>query len=143
MTFDPNAYGPEVAAILALDTQPAAALALLKTTSARQLFPHARAPEAALAGLYLRCGAWNEAHEIAQDIATPEGSYWHALVHRAEPDESNAAYWFRQTGRHPIFAELANAAHKPTWDPFSVSDPEIQRLEWQLLFDYCASGTNS
>ena len=145
MSFDPTIY----------DDRPAEGLAVLKATTARELFPNARAPEAALAGLYLRYGAWNEAHEIAQDIETPEGSYWHALVHRAEPDEANAAYWYRQVGRHPIFPALAKAAREygigdgEVWDPFAFlkicsqgRGVEVQRLEWQLLFEYCVAEKN-
>jgi hypothetical protein len=128
MSFDPNAF----------EGRPADALKVLRATDARTLFPNSRAPEAALAGLYLRFGGWAEAHEIAQEIETPEGSYWHALVHRAEPDESNAAYWFRQVGRHPILEAVAKAASES-----AMSNAERERLEWQLLFDYCAAEKNS
>src|SRR5438270_10295252 len=138
MAFDLQAYGATVASILALDgggerlmplTQSPCsserARALLKTASPRELFPGSRAPEAALAGLYLYFSCWIEAHEIAQDIATPDGSYWHAIVHRQEPDDGNSAYWFRQVGAHPIFPSLASAAAAvgigsgAAWDPFA------------------------
>jgi hypothetical protein len=162
-------YGAEVAAILALDGDGArlmplamercsseAALARLRSASAARLFPGARAPEAAMSGLYVYFSCFEEAHTIAQDIATPEGSYWHAIVHRQEPDAGNAAYWFRQVGTHPIFPALARAGGQAgPWDPFAFIDlcerarqapgselesraRTIQRAEWQLLFDYCA-----
>jgi hypothetical protein len=170
-----------VARILALDQdgnrliplvsggmQPKEAHAALSKQKASDLFPGAPAPEAALAGLWVYFSCFDQGHKIAQDIETPEGSFWHAILHRQEPDPGNAAYWFRQAGAHPVFADLANAAaavvgHYPEagfgvdgrWDPFAFIDfceqarcmpgtpaeraaLEIQRAEWQLLFDYCA-----
>ena len=128
----------------------------LRGASARGLFPRSRAPEAALSGLYVYFSCFEEAHTIAQDIPTMEGSYWHGIVHRQEPDAGNAAYWFRRVGAHPIFAALAEASGRQApWDPFAFIDTceqarqqpgseleasarGIQRLEWQMLFDYCA-----
>ena len=171
MTFDPQAYGAEVAAILGLADNGQRLIPLatdrcvseparkLITEAAGRLFPQSRAPEAAVSGLYFYFGCWSEAHETAQNIATPEGSYWHALVHRQEPDAWNSGYWFRQVGTHAIFPALRAAAVEigidlgPTWKPQAFvalcekarpgSDlerqaREVQRAEWQLLFDYCA-----
>jgi len=156
MPFDPQAYGPQVAAILALIAEGAndRAAALIREGGAA-LFAGSRAPEAALAGLYLRAGRWKEAHETAQDVHTREGSYWHAIVHREEPDPGNSAYWFRQAGRHPIFPALAHAAGLAEWNPVYFIDlceqarsqpgsdldrqcRELRLAEWQLLFDWCA-----
>jgi hypothetical protein len=172
MQFDPNAYGTEVAAILALDgggerlmplvhgpSSPSEAKAALADLARRKLLP-----EAALAGLYLYFSYWEEAHEIAQNISTAEGSYWHAIVHRQEPDAGNAGYWFRQVGAHPIFPALREEAAQigvdfgPRWNPSAFIDMcerarqqpgsemerqalQAQRAEWQLLFDYCAAKT--
>ncbi|MGH9583989.1 MAG: hypothetical protein ACRD4O_13765 [Bryobacteraceae bacterium] len=74
------------------------------------LFPAARHGHAALAGLLLRAGCWAESHAVAQDIHSAEGSYWHGIVHRMEPDFSNAGYWFRQAGKHAIFSDLFQRA---------------------------------
>ncbi len=181
MPFDPNAYGREIRDILELDgggerliplvaercSSDAARQQLLKQKP-RTLFPTAAAPEAALAGLWLYFSCFEESHSIAQDIASVEGSFWHAIVHRQEPDSGNSAYWFRRAGTHCIFPPLFDAAREvverypeaefrlgPEWDPFafitfcerarqqpnSLSERaalEIQRAEWQLLFDYCA-----
>ena len=41
-------------------------------------------------------GNWTEAHNLAQEIATKEGSWVHAYLHRKEGDVSNAAYWYRK-----------------------------------------------
>jgi hypothetical protein len=176
MEFDANAYGSDVAAILALDgagerlmplvqtpCSSEKAMARLKASPARTLFPQSRAPEAALAGLYLYFSCWQQAHEVAQDVDSQEGSYWHGIVHRQEPDAGNAGYWFRQVGTHPIFPALAQRAAAigvgkgGRWDPFAFIDfceaarrepgsdrerqaLEVQRAEWQLLFAYCAGG---
>ena len=41
-------------------------------------------------------GEWNQAHEIAQSIESPDAAWVHAYLHRKEGDASNAAYWYRQ-----------------------------------------------
>lgn len=46
-----------------------------------------------------RKGDWTRAHEIAQDIETPEAAWVHAYLHRREGDTSNAGYWYRQAGK--------------------------------------------
>jgi len=155
MPFDAQAYGPEVAAILALAGDGLRPMALAEpaciSEDARQRIAAAGIPETLRAGLYLYFGCWTEAHETAQNIETREGSYWHAMVHRQEPDAGNAGYWFGQVGSHAIFAELGAAAGEP-WNPRAFIQycervrgtpeerkaGELQLLEWQLLFDYCA-----
>lgn len=144
-----------------------ASLSSLLAPGARALFPAARAPEALLAGLLLYLNCWTKAHEIAQDISSTDGSYWHAVVHRMEPDPGNSGYWFRRVGKHPIFAELQKRAEQivgqypkakyrvpAEWDPYRFiefcgaasgqpgSDAEqaareIQHAEWELLMSWC------
>lgn len=86
--------------------------ARLNIVDALALFPNAEHPSAALAGLALQLGDWERAHEIAQNIEDREGSYWHAIVHRLEPEYWNSAYWFRRTGKHPIFEDLTAEARE-------------------------------
>ena len=47
----------------------------------------------------LQQGEWDEAHKIAQADETALGSWLHAIVHMAEPDESNSRYWYREASR--------------------------------------------
>lgn len=42
---------------------------------------------------------WAAAHDIAQEIHTPMGSWVHALLHLIEGDQWNADYWFSRAGR--------------------------------------------
>lgn len=44
-------------------------------------------------------GDWEQAHNIAQDIPTREGSWVHAYLHRKEGDDWNANYWYNRAGR--------------------------------------------
>ena len=48
---------------------------------------------------HTQAGNWEEAHDIAQEIHTPMGSWIHALLHLIEGDTGNASYWFRKAGR--------------------------------------------
>ena len=68
----------------------------------------------------LHAGLWqvhdflDESHELAQGIQgqgpDANGDYWHAIMHRREPDYGNAKYWFRRVGQHPVFDGLARCA---------------------------------
>ena len=44
-------------------------------------------------------GHWDAAHEIAQEVETPEAAWVHAYLHRREGDIANAGYWYRRAGR--------------------------------------------
>lgn len=48
---------------------------------------------------HTRADHWGEAHNIAQEIHTPTGSWIHALLHLIEGDVGNAGYWFRKAGQ--------------------------------------------
>jgi len=123
---------------------------LLEGHTAEDLFPGARSPKGALAGLYFYFGCWQQAHEVAQDDSSAEGSYWHGILHRQEPDEFNASYWFRRVGSHPV--QIALESRFGHWDaaefvescsharPGSEQERlalEKQLAEWRVLYDYC------
>ncbi len=61
---------------------------------------------AVLAGLHLWNDALADSHSLAQGIETPTGSYWHGIMHRREPDYTNAKHWFERVGDHPVYAAL-------------------------------------
>lgn len=143
------------------------------STPADVLFPNASQPKAALSGLLLLNGFWDESHNVAQDLNSPEGSYWHGIVHRIEPDSWNAGYWFRKVGSHPIFPALREQAAAilaessaldwrlaPHWNPQIFIEwceqaraergtqkerlaLAIQRAEWNLLFNWCAQSKSA
>lgn len=55
--------------------------------------PETISPE--LKALWLaKAGRWEAAHNLAQEIETPMGSWIHALLHLIEGDTGNAGPWF-------------------------------------------------
>jgi hypothetical protein len=76
----------------------------------------ARAPQSpadascVLSALWLWHDFLNESHTISQSIATPTGSYWHAIMHRREGDFWNSKYWLNKCRGHPALAKISVAA---------------------------------
>lgn len=161
MNFDPSRFGPAVAAILGDGRR---VMPLVIGSPEERLRPlvarfdpirdlgtvnHRPMALAVHAGLWLYGDFFDESHAIAQDLKTPEGSAWHAILHRREPDAWNSNYWWRQVGPHPVFREIANRLGVPTWNPQAFTDrcaaaknddPELQRIqlvEWQCWFEHC------
>jgi hypothetical protein len=114
-------------------------------------------PPACAAGLWLRFDFLDESHAISQeDEGNPDRDFWHAIMHRREPDAWNSKYWWRRVGPHPVLKQLAEQAPALGYDyttPFDFVDfcervrgsgsaeeelaKRVQELEWRLLFDYC------
>lgn len=153
--FDPTAYGPVVARLLSeprlADLGPGSPVQAVRDTL-RTL----DLPATCRAGLWLYFDFLHESHEISQDIDTPDGSFWHALMHRREPDPFNSKYWWRRVGSHPVLKQLleqvpalgytyTNPADfvdfcervRGTNSPDEVLAKRVQLLEWQLLFAHC------
>ncbi len=64
--------------------------------------PPSEVPEKLKALWWARRGDWERAHRIAQDIASKDGSWVHAYLHRVKGDDSNAGYWYSRAGKpHP------------------------------------------
>ena len=110
--------------------------------------------------LLLAAGDVENAHRIAQESSSVNGSYIHGMIHRIEDDFDNARYWFFRTGVHPASPEIyrraaANSpriASHPTWDAGRVTDwleesrangtseelRTVLRIETEVLLDYFA-----
>jgi len=121
-----------------------AAREALEALTPERAFAHAGIADRQMAELC--CGAvWllhdflEESHRISQQVGSTSGSYWHGIMHRREPDYSNAKYWFRRIGEHPVFVPLNEAAKElarqsevgetakilasqPAWDAFRFVD---------------------
>jgi hypothetical protein len=173
LEFQAASYGPRIAALLAAagDRLPPLVIGPCVSEPARQALGRMSLEElfagrkiaredfaaATRSGLFLYLSCFDEAHQIAQDVASTTGSYWHGILHRQEPDYSNARYWFHRVGEHAIFPALCEAAASvrpsPPWDAFWFIDAcekasrgkdaemtrrleAIQQAEWRLLFDY-------
>lgn len=120
------------------------------------------------AGLLMFNDDLARAHDIMQTIGSSTGSFWHAIMHRREGDFSNANYWWKRAGDHPVFDELHDMVlHRvpdfgfldelrgaPTWIPQTFNEwceksaetgesddalREVQRLEMKLLLEWCAA----
>lgn len=44
-------------------------------------------------------GDWENAHSIAQNETSSNGSWVHAYLHRVEGDLGNASYWYHSAGQ--------------------------------------------
>jgi hypothetical protein len=159
-SFDPADYGPVLEPLVSIDRcraldagqSDASTLPRLKSLSVDAAFSNAKVvdrdmAQCCLAGVWLLHDYVDESHTISQGIDTPEGSYWHGIMHRREGDFSNAKYWLRHVGEHPVFREIED------FDPYDFVDQcqavargksdareeclRIQQAEWEALFDYC------
>jgi hypothetical protein len=96
-----------------------------------------------LAGLWLRFDFLDESHKISQEVETPTGSFWHAIMHRREGDFGNSKYWWRRVGQHPAligdpsaFVDAVEACVVRGEGAVTALQAQ-QRREWETLFDYC------
>ena len=137
-------------------THPAAA----EHVAAAVASPSVRDRPDLIAGLWLYVDELDYAHRACQDLGTPTGAYWHAVVHRREADFSNARYWFRRAVKHPAMdlidltgggagSGTAVAAYDPVemvdrveraHERDDLNNPALisaQNKEWKALFGWC------
>lgn len=161
VSFSPADYGPVFGQFLDTDRRRALdegspqgdARRRLSELTVQQAFAHTQIvdndqAQCCLSALWLLYDFLDESHTISQAVATAEGSFWHGIMHRREGDFSNAKYWFRKVGAHPVYAEIADG-----WDPYEFVDAcqaairdggeavdrcrQLQQVEWERLFDFC------
>lgn len=153
MPTDPTAVAELLALVPPVSLGPGAPDTALRPRLAAAA---ASLPPACAAGLWLRFDFLDESHAVSQELATPDGSFWHAIMHRREPDARNSKYWFRKVGAHPVLKQLAEQAPALGYEyttPEAFVDfcervrgsggadedvvKRVQPLEWQLLFAAC------
>jgi hypothetical protein len=85
-----------------------------------------------LSGMHLWNDSLDASHTISQDIHTPDGSYWHAIMHRMEGDYWNSKYWYKRVGNHPIFTELHLAVFEMAKEPGVLASVGSDRVKSEL-----------
>ena len=81
-------------------------------------------------------------HEISQGEHNPDGSLVHAIMHRREPDYSNAKYWWRSTGDHECFPDIATKVEALVTDDTDLAGQILGDGDWDpyAFTDAVASG---
>lgn len=173
LQFDPHSYGPRIAPLVDVDRcrplDGGSGGAGKQRLSVDDLFDPGEvvdqdAAMCCVAGVLLLSDELDASHTWSQQVETPEGSFWHGIMHRREGDYSNAKYWFRRVGTHPVYEPLAargtaiatemsvlNPVGEGDWDPMAMVDAcqravrtgvaadflrSLQQAEWELLFDH-------
>lgn len=108
----------------------------------------------------------DESHTVSQGVKSADGSFVHGIMHRREPDYSNASYWFNRVDTHPSFPDIAKRAAVVLkgsslerlsyngWDSLAMIDAvaatregpaeyellqQVQRVEVEVLLErFCA-----
>jgi hypothetical protein len=147
MEFEPNSYGSLVKRLIGEPRpnelgpgSPNRAMLPVLESLTDDLFDPSRVGDpdmaaACRAGLWLYHDFLDQSHNISQEVQTPTGSYWHGIMHRREPDPSNAKYWFRRVGEHPVFEDLVAEARRIASEPGRAISARAQFLVSQEAWD--------
>lgn len=132
--FSVHDYGPTVAGLLAGaainelgpgNPESSVRTLLERVTPASVVAPREMVDRdmtlACCAAIWLRFDFLDKSHRISQSLDTPEGSFWHAVMHRREPDFTNAKYWFRRVGQHELYGPLAEEARNLVSDEIAAA----------------------
>lgn len=94
------------------------------------------------AALWLYVDDLERSHQISQTIESPVGWLLHGIMHRREGDFWNSKYWFRKAGDKHVLTKMEPAAFVDRVERSYMNNPpdlvEMQRQEWQTLFEWCA-----
>lgn len=93
------------------------------------------------AALWLVAGDLDRSHDISQDNASPEGSFWHGVMHRREGDFGNANYWFRRVGKHPAYIKLGAVVREEAFLGEAFLGPETSWNPYEFV-EQCAQVAN-
>lgn len=102
--------------------------------------------DAMQSGLLLWNDALDASHIISQGLESRTGSYWHGIMHRREPDYSNAKYWFRRVGVHPTYPVLrervlallqSGSTESDSLADYGEAVEEIQEWDAFRFVDWC------
>jgi hypothetical protein len=132
----------------------------------RDFAPNHTEPELLRSAALLWHDHLEASHMLSQSIDTSSGSFLHGIMHRREPDYSNAKYWFRRVQGHSAYEKVFGAVQtrltsltpfesvpnwmaEGIWDPYGFVDAvesalhagqkdEIESLQWiqQIEFEY-------
>ncbi len=76
---------------------------------------------------------FDPAHGLVQEIEGADAAFVHGILHRREPDYSNARYWFHRVGQHAACAALADAAAPVLAAHAALPHRLIRDGRWQPL----------